>query len=174
MQALSPRVLEICSGYLVSTWIKAGVRANPREAAKLRQDAGRRKIQDDLSEKRILSEARRGWEQGLVRPFRITYALDSRGLDGPEVDEACLAHEPDVDRWEAGLLYPTFEQLLALAKLTDYPPHYFTLPPSTGDRMGWRFSTLKYHIPKVDREEMMRAPDPVMAFIPEAVRAVVS
>lgn len=158
----------------MSTWIKAGVRADARETAKRRQEIRRRKVQNDLAAKRILVEARRGWEQGLVRPFRITYALDSRGLDGPEVDEACLAHEPDVDRWEAGLLYPTFEQLLALAKLTHFPAHFFTLAPSGADRVGWRFSTLKYHISKVDREEMMRAPDPVMAFTPEAVREVVS
>lgn len=158
----------------MTVWIKPGVRADHRETVKRRQEIGRQRVQNDLAEKRILAEARSGWEQGLVRPFRITDALDSRGLDGPEVDEACLAHEPDVDQWEAGLLYPTFEQLLALAKLTDYPAHYFVIPPSEGDRMGWKFSTLRFHVSKAEREEMMRAPDPVMVFTPEAIRAVVA
>jgi hypothetical protein len=158
----------------VTVWIKPGVRADHRETAKRRQESGRRKAQTDLAEKRILAEARSGWEQGLVRPFRITNALDSRGLDGPEVDEACLAHEPDVDQWEAGTLYPTFEQLLALAKLTDYPAHYFVVPPTEADRLGWQFSTLHLHVSKAEREEMMREPDPVLAFTSEAIRAGVA
>jgi hypothetical protein len=41
-------------------------------------------------------------------------------LEGPEVDIACGAKEPDVDRWEEGELYPTWEQLVLLAELTGH------------------------------------------------------
>lgn len=60
-------------------------------------------------------------------PARITTALDLRGLYGPEVDIACDAQEPDVDRWEDpdDPLLPTAEQVALLAKLTGYPVLFF-------------------------------------------------
>lgn len=61
-------------------------------------------------------------------PGWITLALDSRGLDGPEVDEALGVPEPTVDEWEAGRLRPTETELLRLATLTHYPPHFFSDP----------------------------------------------
>lgn len=64
----------------------------------------------------------------LAQPDRITCALDIRGLEGPDVDRRCLAAEPDVDEWEAGRAAPTWEQLLALAELTDFPVRFFTEP----------------------------------------------
>jgi hypothetical protein len=67
-------------------------------------------------------------------PWRITLALDSRGLDGPEVDIACGVVEPAVDQWERGEVVPTREQVEALATLTDYPARWFYLrgDPPTG------------------------------------------
>jgi transcriptional regulator with XRE-family HTH domain len=72
--------------------------------------------------------AHAGWAAGHIYPHRITQALNSRKLDGPEVDRACGVEEPAVDEWEMGIRYPTWQQLLALAKLTDYPVGFFTRP----------------------------------------------
>lgn len=66
------------------------------------------------------------WRDGLVSPRAITAALDMRALYGPEVDEACGVQEPAVDQWEAGQLYPSWEQLDALARLTGFPVRFFT------------------------------------------------
>lgn len=48
-------------------------------------------------------------------PARISAALELRGLDGPQVDEACGVVEPAVDQWESGELIPTTAQVAALA-----------------------------------------------------------
>ncbi len=66
------------------------------------------------------------WREGLVSPRAITAALDMRALYGPEVDEACGVQEPAVDQWEAGQLYPSWEQLEALSRLTGLPVRFFT------------------------------------------------
>jgi hypothetical protein len=60
-------------------------------------------------------------------PRRITLALDARGLYGPDVDTACGAREPDVDRWEDpnDPLLPTAEQLVKLAALTGMTVEWF-------------------------------------------------
>ncbi len=70
------------------------------------------------------------YRAGRVRPqpARITTALDWRGLYGPDVDVQCLAQEPAVDEWEAGRAAPSWEQLVALAELTDWPIEFFTSP----------------------------------------------
>lgn len=73
------------------------------------------------------------WQGGGLRPTAITLAFDpyahaGRGgtvastvFLGEWVDVACGAQEPAVDRWEQGLLYPTWEQLCKLAVLTETP-----------------------------------------------------
>lgn len=61
-------------------------------------------------------------------PARITAALDLCGLYGPEVDHACGVEEPAVDRWEAGELVLTGEQVRALARLTGFPVAFFYQP----------------------------------------------
>lgn len=69
-------------------------------------------------------------------PKRITMALDARGLYGPEVDLACGAREPDVDRWETGDLVPTPEQLAKLAALTGVTVEFLCDPaPIPGGRV---------------------------------------
>lgn len=52
-------------------------------------------------------------------------ALDSCGLEGPEVDVACGGVEPMVDEWETGERVPTPEQMELLADLTQYPVAFF-------------------------------------------------
>ena len=66
-------------------------------------------------------------------PFRITTALDTADLHGPEVDAALGVPEPTVDLWEEGKLVPTDEQLHRLAELTGFPVDYFfrERPPHT-------------------------------------------
>lgn len=66
------------------------------------------------------------WRDGLVSPRAITAALDMRALYGPEVDRACGVEEPAVDQWEAGQRYPSWEQLQALSRLTEFPVAFFT------------------------------------------------
>ncbi|MGJ6127377.1 hypothetical protein QN239_32885 [Mycolicibacterium sp. Y3] len=66
------------------------------------------------------------WRDGLVSPRAITAALDMRALYGPEVDRACGVEEPAVDQWEAGQLYPSWEQLQALSRLTGFAVDFFT------------------------------------------------
>lgn len=66
------------------------------------------------------------WREGLLSPRAITAALDMRELYGPEVDRACGVEEPAVDQWEAGQLYPSWEQLEALSKLSGFPAQFFT------------------------------------------------
>lgn len=73
---------------------------------------------------------------GRVVPARITMALDIRGLDGPEVDEACGTAEPYVDLWECGLEVPTAEQVRLLAELTDFPVVWFYQPIPAGPLLG--------------------------------------
>lgn len=70
------------------------------------------------------------WQRGDLRPAAITLAFDPHARGGRDrmfsstqfvgawVDEACGIREPGVDRWEAGLFYPSWEQLCKLAALT--------------------------------------------------------
>lgn len=72
------------------------------------------------------AEAHARWRGGFVIPARITMMLDLRSLYGPEVDAACGVEEPTVDRWESGEVYPTWEQLQALARLCECGTIWFT------------------------------------------------
>lgn len=96
------------------------------------------------------------WRHGDIAPWRITLALNARGLYGPEVDRACGVEEPAVDEWEAGRAYPTFDQLLALATLTEYPVWSFidrgSKPLTAAD------TSMRFHVrmPKRPVEPVMR------------------
>ena len=71
----------------------------------------------DAAHARHLEEAHARWRDGYLLPWRITMWLDMRGLYGPEVDAELGVPEPTVDQWEAGEVYPTWDQVLALANL---------------------------------------------------------
>jgi hypothetical protein len=77
---------------------------------------------------------------GRVVPARITMALDSRGLEGPDVDTACGTFEGnpagDVDMWELALAVPTAEQVRAIAQLSGYPLAWFYEPLAPGPMVG--------------------------------------
>ena len=70
-------------------------------------------------------------------PSRITCALDLCGLDGPQVDaDLGVLEDPPVvvDEWEAGRRVPTWDNIVALAALTNMLPEWFYGPvmPDTG------------------------------------------
>lgn len=140
-------------------WGRAGVRLTEREQRTIELRAGLRRLRDQQAH----DTARRKWAAGELVPARITSALDLHELYGPEVDAACGVAEPDVDRWEAGELYPTWEQLLALAKITPRVTLlYFFIPVGKPMR-----TTLQFHLPGVSMEDE----EPVARFKPEAFTA---
>jgi hypothetical protein len=96
-------------------------------------------------------------------PWRITVVLDAKGLYGPEVDEACGAAEPDVDLWEAGVLYPTWEQVQRLAELCGVTPRFLMDDDGILGTTVWGQSTLRFHAP-MDEVRV------VEKFTPEAIR----
>ena len=61
-------------------------------------------------------------------PARITLALDSAQLWGPQVDVDLGGVEPMVDDWEAGKSLPTPAQVKRLAALTGHPTSFFYAP----------------------------------------------
>ena len=145
-------------------WGKAGVRLDDREA---RQRAGRivRQRDEDAESQRVNDErAHQKWAMGLVIPAHITIALDALSLYGPEVDTVCGVREPTVDNWEAGRVYPTWEQVKALATLTQKTPMYFMAPVHP---VASSYETsLRFH---VKRGEYI--PLPVHRFTTGAMRA---
>lgn len=109
----------------MSGWGKAGVRLTDREREQLRRKRAAERNRAEAARARDHAEAYSKWKRGMLVPEKLTIALDARGLQGPQVDIDCGAVEPAVDQWEAGELYPTWEQLQLLAKLTGYPLRFF-------------------------------------------------
>jgi hypothetical protein len=106
------------------------------------------------------------WEQGNVVPHYLTCAFNSRGLTGPDVDLACGAEEPDVDRWEAGTKYPTWEQILRTAKLCRVSPaSLMRLSPDPAERAK---------LPEPPPATYSRCGVPIMTFTDEAIAAILT
>lgn len=105
------------------------------------------------------------WKEGRLRPFVISQALDMCGLYGPDVDEACGTVEPAVDMWEAGQLYPTWNELKALAELTLYPIAFFTT--AVHEAIAVEDTSLRFTLQP--SEEL--PPRPVLCFEPAAIEA---
>ena len=61
------------------------------------------------------------WKAGALLPWRCTLVLDAARAEGAWVDIACGADEPEVDLWEAGKLYPSWENTVRLAALANIP-----------------------------------------------------
>lgn len=110
------------------------------------------------------------WQHGRVVPHRITMALDLHGHHGPEVDAACGVEEPAVDMWEAGTLYPSWEQLQALAVICPQVLlAYFVLPLIDPLPLA---TSLRFH--RVGgRATDQREPPAVRCYPPEVVWATV-
>lgn len=109
----------------MSGWGKAGVRLTPAEVEAHRRKAAKRRNTDRARSDREMNEGRRIWVRGLIVPRQISTALDLVGAEGPDVDVACGAVEPEVDRWEAAELYPTWEQFVLLARYTGFAMQWF-------------------------------------------------
>lgn len=107
--------------------------------------------------------AKQRWHAGLVVPARITWALDSCALHGPGVDEACGVQPPTVDRWEQGLIYPTWDELCRLAALTGFGADWFT-------KDAEHLADMAFHFNKVEgRYVEYRTPPAVLAFTRNAI-----
>lgn len=119
------------------------------------------------------TDTRDRWRRGLTVPHRITLALDIRQLHGPQVDRDCGAREPDVDQWETGEKYPTWEQLLALAELTAFPPEFFTPEPGHVHALGPGVMFVCYRSRRAWNPRV-EIPSPVLAFTPAAIAATVN
>ncbi|CAN5422965.1 hypothetical protein BH09ACT9_BH09ACT9_00470 [soil metagenome] len=131
---------------------------------KIRQSNAFSRIKIDRSER----ESRAAWEAGKLVPHRITTYLDMQGLEGPGVDEACGVEEPAVDLWEAGELYPTWEQLLALADLCGVTVSgFFWTDTPAPIPAYWR----SHYGIKSDAEWDALNRPPIMRFTPEALAA---
>jgi hypothetical protein len=148
-------------------WGKAGVRLTAAEAEArdrhLRAERNEQKRRDAIAEKKAYLM----WKAGKVVPWRITIALDAQGLEGPEVDEACGAAEPDADQWEAGVLYPTWNQLLALSELTGCTPEFF-MWSHMEEIYTAADTTVRFHVKGAD----YRQPPPIRCFTPSALAAI--
>lgn len=144
-------------------WKSAGVRMTAQEIANARARALTR-AQRQQHDDRV---AYQYWAAGLLEPWRITMYLNAKGLYGPEVDQACGVEEPAVDLWEAGKLYPTWEQTLALCQLTGVTPMALLAPRPPLIRADQ--TSMRFHVPAPDLD----TDPPLLAFEPAAIAAVV-
>lgn len=145
-------------------WGKAGVRLTDREAEELDRRNARHAREFQQACEAAETGARDNWARGMLRPCTITRALDACRLYGPEVDEACGVEEPAVDMWEAGQLYPSWDELKALARLTLRPVHYLLVDRG---HLPFEATSMRFHL-KAGEEPP--AP-PVLCFTPEAIQA---
>lgn len=148
-------------------WGKAGERLIP-----LTPDEQRRRLRKRNAATRDAAEGYRLWRAGKLVPWRITAALDAIGADGPEVDLACGAREPDVDHWELGIKYPTWAQTEALSRYTGTTVPILCCddtPPSVHD------TTLRFHLPRSELLALERAErQRVTRFSPAAIAATLA
>lgn len=137
-------------------WGKAGVPLDGKQLQRRRSAT----VRDTISVAEDNAIAKQRWAAGMVVPYNITTALDAMSLHGPEVDAACGVREPAVDMWEAGKLYPTWHQLVALAELTHCTPRFFTVAFRGLSPFD---TTLRFHAKLAPCEQsVMRYPDDVV------------
>ena len=142
-----------------TVWGKAGQRLTPAEVEQRRRAYLKARNNAEASRLAAEREGRRLWRAGRLIPWRITMALDRRELEGPEVDIACGAEEPAVDHWEAGIVYPTWEQTRLLAELCEV-----TVPFLCADGLLPAHPICgKWH------KHFADVPPPVTKFLPEAI-----
>lgn len=144
-------------------WKAAGVRMTDQEVAALRARAGVRRVQREHDDR----VAYQYWAAGLLEPWRITMYLNAKALYGPEVDQACGVEEPAVDLWEAGKLYPTWEQTLLLCQLVGVTPRALLAPRPPLIRVDQ--TSMRFHVPEADLD----TEPPLLAFEPAAIALVV-
>jgi len=150
---------------VTSRWGKAGQRLTDDEIAHRNRLAVQHRNQQKIQREASDRIAYRLWAAGELKPYLITLALDAMDLYGPEVDRACGAEEPDVDLWEAGKLYPTWEQLQLLADLTGKTPRFLC---SNHRPLTIEQTSMRFHVPMDEP-----TPPPVWSYPPEVVAATV-
>lgn len=152
---------------MTGRWGKAGVRLTKQEARQ--HDAARaaKANQHRTLSRADAAAAYRLWRAGMLRPYKITIGMNARGLEGPDVDIACGATEPDVDLWEAGKLYPTWRQLQLTAALLGVTPRFLCEEDQTIPMLA---TSMRFHVPEHELQEL----DPVRVFDWEAVKATVT
>jgi hypothetical protein len=154
-------------------WGKAGVRLTEDQARQRDLAVLARRATDKAAHETSERISYQLWRAGELKPWLITMALNARGLYGPEVDIACGAQEPDVDLWEAGKRYPTWEQTRLLANLCGVTVRYLTAWDEPFDA---RSTTMRFHVPAheldADRERLVRRfdDDAWKATVAEAAR----
>jgi hypothetical protein len=162
-------------------WGKAGVRLTRAETAATDARNRAARTQQDARDRENVAIAQQKWAAGLVVPHAITLALDEHSLYGPEVDIACGVQEPAVDLWEAGKLYPAWDQLLLLAKLTNKPARWFVDYQHNHAVVNLCYRSRRTQAPEPPAAPILRFPDEVVAQCPgtaiptvPAVRSTVS
>lgn len=147
-------------------WGTAGVQLTEEQARVSNARGVARRQAHEEAEIANREIARKKWAAGMVVPHRITMALDMCDLFGPEVDIACGGQEPDVDMWEAGKLYPRWDQLEQLATLTGRPLRWFCEHGGMIDPMS---TSMRFHIVRGESlgpPAVYRYPDLVVARCP--------
>lgn len=129
----------------MNRWGRAGTRLTDAEIADRTRTARARRNQSELARAADNRIAYQLWRAGELKPHKITTVLDANDLHGPDVDTACGATEPDVDLWEAGKRYPTWQQVLKLAELCGVTPRFLCTPER--HQVPVEATSLRFHLP---------------------------
>ena len=73
---------------------------------------------DPIHAKNAYPDVYAAWAAGELRLWRLTIAFNTIGAVGDWVDAACGTRPPFVDLWEAGHVYPRWEELVRVSALT--------------------------------------------------------
>ncbi len=142
-------------------WGRAGQRLMPGEAEGLDRVRAATRNKRAAGVATRLSEAKQEWAAGQMQPHSITTALDRAEQHGPEVDTALGVMEPTVDWWEAGIVYPRWQDVLNLAELCKVVPSILTRHHTWIDASH---TSLRHHVKDAAVSEPL-----VLAFTPQAV-----
>ena len=113
-----------------------------------------------------MAEGKPLWAGGKLIPAAISMRIEMHLIshpehDGPAFDPLVLAAEPEVDHWEAGILYPTWEQTVALCELTGTIVNGLCDAP-----LPIRSTSLWLHMTQGERDSWV---PPVMSFTQQAL-----
>lgn len=128
-------------------WGKAGERLDPIERGRRVRAAVAARNHREQRDRADEAIAYRLWREGMLSPYQITLMLDSRGFHGAWVDESCNAEEPEVDLWEAGKLYPRWDQVQALAELCKVQLLFLL---QERQRLHWLETSIRFHVPHAE------------------------
>lgn len=93
----------------------------PTDRAGAQAATERAALADPIHAKNAYPNVYAEWKAGELRPWRLTIAFNTVGAVGDWVDAACGTRPPFVDLWEAGHVYPRWEELVRVGALTGTP-----------------------------------------------------